>query len=131
MKKEIDRNGRILYKFSHSVAQGGFVYFHKTISGRIIENKQGLRNLLAAISKKYKLIDATIKIYDSIFFFFFQAPISLAPAKIPECICNNISSITNWDKEYIFTEVYDLQEKFIKKDLKKRGYDYEKGYSGN
>ena len=67
MKKVIDSDGRILYKFNHSVSKGGSVYINKT--GKI-ENKEGLRNALDAISKKNGLIDPTIKIYDTIFFFF-------------------------------------------------------------
>ena len=38
MKKEIDKDGRILYKFSHSTAKGGNVYIHKTIAGKSIGN---------------------------------------------------------------------------------------------
>lgn len=92
MKKVIDKDGRILYKFSHSTAKGGNAYIHKTIPDKCIVNKQGLRNALDAISKKYELIDPTIKIYDSIFFFFFHIPKSLAPAELIESINKNISS---------------------------------------
>lgn len=127
MKKEIDKDGRILYKFSHSVSKGGNAYIHKTLSGKIIKNKQGLRNYLNAISKKYNLIDPTIKVYDDMLFFFFHIPKSLAPAQLIECIGKNISLFADWDKEYVFTGVYDLQDKFLRKDLEKWGYDYEKG----
>lgn len=127
MKKVIDKDGRILYKFSSSVSKGGNVYIHKTISGKIIENKQGLRNALSAISMKYWLIDPTIKIYDGIFFLFFHIPKSLAPAKLIESISKNIPTFAEWDEEYVFTGVYDLQDKFLRKDLEKWGYDYEKG----
>ena len=51
MKKVIDKDGRILYKFSHSVSKGGNLYAHKLLNGKI-ENKEGLRNALNAISKK-------------------------------------------------------------------------------
>ena len=127
MKKEIDKDGRILYKFSHFTAKGGNVYIHKTLSGKIIENKQGLRNALDAVSKKYDLIDMTIKIYDSILFFFFHIPKSLAPAVLIKSIKKNILPFSEWDEEYVFAGVYDLQEKFLRKDLEKFGYDYEKG----
>jgi hypothetical protein len=33
----------------------------------------------------------------------------------------------SWDKKYIFTEVYDLQEEYRRNDLEKRVFDYEKG----
>jgi len=127
MKKEIDKDGRIVYKFAHSVGRGGEVYIHKTISGKIIGNKQGLRNYLAAISKKHSLIDPTIKIYDTIFFLFFHTPKSLAPAVLIESIGKNLSLFSEWDEKYVFTGVNDLQEKFLRKDLEKWGFDYEKG----
>ena len=65
-----DRTGRKLYTFSSSVAQGGYLYAHKTSAGAIVD-KEGLRNALSAISKKHELIDVTIKVYDTIFFLFF------------------------------------------------------------
>ena len=127
MKKTFDKYGRTLYKFSHSVAQGGNVYIHKTAQSEIIENKLGLRNALEAVSKKFKLIDSTIKIYETIFFFFFHVPKALAPAALIESIQKNISSFAEWDNKYVFTGVYDLQEKYIRKDLDKFGFDYDKG----
>src|SRR3989338_1369341 len=105
MKKEIDKDGRILYKFSSSTAKGGNAYIHKTLSGKIIENKNGLRNALDAISKKHNLIDPTIKIYDTIFFFFFHIPKSLASGALIEAIDKNISPFAEWDKDYVFTGV--------------------------
>lgn len=127
MKIVIDKDGRKLYKYSHSVSKGGNAYIHKTEQGKIIENKAGLRNVLSAIAAKHKLIDVTIKIYDDIFFFFFHIPRSLAPAKLIDSIQKNIDSFASWDKEYLLTGVYDLQERFIRKDLEKWGYGYEKG----
>ena len=127
MKKEIGKDGRILYKFSHSTAKGGNAYIHKTLSGKSIENKQGLRDYLDAISKLHGLIDPTIKIYDTIFFFFFHIPKSLAPALLIESIRKEISLFAEWNEEYLFTGVYDLQENFLRKDLEKWGYDYDKG----
>ncbi|MFH1210254.1 MAG: hypothetical protein V1663_05720 [archaeon] len=127
MKKEIDNDGRILYKFSHSIAKGGNAYIHKTLPGRIIENKQELRNALNAISREYNLIDPTIKIYDNIFFFFFHIPKSLAPVVLIESIAEKILHFSEWDSDYIFIGVYDLQDNFLRKDLERWGYDYEKG----
>ena len=127
MKKEIGKDGRILYKFSSSTSKGGNAYIHKTISGKSIENKEGLRNALNEISKKHGLIDPVVRIYDSIFFFFFHMPKSLAPADLIESISKNIPSFAGWDKDYVFTGVYDLQDKFLRKDLEEWGYDYEKG----
>lgn len=127
MKKEIDKDGRIIYKFSHSTAKGGNAYIHKTIRGKNIKNKFGLRSYLDAISKKYDLIDPIIKIYDNIFFFFFHIPKSLAPVILIESIGKDISLFAEWDKDYVFTGVYDLQDKFLRKDFEKWGYDYDKG----
>ena len=127
MKKEIGQDGRILYKFSHSTAKGGNAYIHKTIVGKGIENKQGLRNYLEAISKKHGLIDPTIRIYNTIFFLFFHTPKSLAPALLIESIGKNLSLFSEWDDDYVWTGVYDLQEKFLRKDLERWGYDYDKG----
>ena len=126
MKKEIDKYGRTLYKFSHSVLQGGEVYIHKTAHGSIIQNKLGVRNALSAIAKKYDLIDPTIKVYDNIILFFHLAR-SVSPAELIDSIQKNISSFAEWDKEYIYQGVYDLQEKFVRKDLEKLGFDYDKG----
>ncbi|MEK6969763.1 MAG: hypothetical protein AABW48_05020 [Nanoarchaeota archaeon] len=117
----------MVYKFAHSVGRGGDAYIHKTLSGKIIENKLGLRNYLGAISKKHSLIDPTIKIYDTIFFLFFHTPKSLAPATLIESISKNLSLFSEWDKEYVWTGVYDLQENSLRKDLEKWGYDYDKG----
>ena len=127
MKKTYDKNGRTLYKFSHSVAQGGNVYIHKTAQNKIIENKSGLKNALDAVSKKFKLVDPTIKVYNTIFFFFFFVPKSLAPAKLIDSIQKNVSFFAQWDDDYVFTGVYDLQEKFIRKDLENFGFDFNKG----
>ncbi len=127
MRKEIDKDGRILYKFGHSTAKGGNAYIHKTISGRNIENKQGLRNYLDAISRKHELIDPTIKVYDTIIFFFFHIPKSLAPAVLIDSISKDMTLFSEWDENYLFVGVDDLQEKFLRKDLEKWGYDYETG----
>ena len=115
---------RKTYKFSHSVVQGGYVYAHK-IANRKIENKEGLRNALNEIIKKFKLIDATIKVYDSIFFFFFMAH-NIKPIELINSIQKNISSFGAWDKDYLYGTVYDLQEEYLRKDLSKLGFDYDK-----
>lgn len=126
MKKTYDKYGRTLYKFSSSVAQGGNLYAHKVRHG-IINNKDGLKNALNAISIKFKLIDPTAKVYDTIFFFFFHVPKSLAPASLIDSIQKNMQYFGEWDKDYLFTGVYDLQEKYVRKDLEKLGFDYDKG----
>src|SRR3989344_9027560 len=127
MKKEIDKDGRMMYKFAHSVGRGGDAYIHKTTADSIIGNKLGLRNYLRAISRKHCLIDPTIKIYDTIFFLFFHTPKSLAPAVLIESINKDLSLFSKWDEEYVWAGVYDLQEKYLRKDLEKWGLDYDKG----
>ena len=126
MKKTYDKYGRTLYKFSHSVAQGGNLYAHKVKHG-FIKNKDGLKNALNALSIKFKLTDPTAKVYDTIFFFFFHVPKALAPAALIDAIQRNMEFFAEWDKDHIFTGVYDLQEKYIRKDLEKFGFDYDKG----
>ena len=54
MKIETDRQGRRLYKFSHSVCQGGWLYAHKAAGD--IPDKEGLRNALKAISGEFGFI---------------------------------------------------------------------------
>ncbi|MBU1005226.1 MAG: hypothetical protein KKC54_08095 [Nanoarchaeota archaeon] len=127
MKIEIDKRGRKLYKFNHSVHQGGFFYSHKTLNSTLIKNKEGLRNALDAIAKKFELIDVAIKIYDSIFFFFFMTKPMTQPKELIESIHNNLSNFGEWDKEYLHNTVYDLQEKYLRKDLDRFGFDYDKG----
>ena len=126
MKKTYDKQGRTLYKYSHSVAQGGNVYSNKVIQDNI-PNKIGLKNVLNAITSKFNLIDATVKVYDNIFFFFFHIPKSLAPIKLIESIQKNINSYAEWDEDYLFTGVYDLQEKDIRNYLKQEGFEYDEG----
>ena len=92
-----------------------------------IENKEGLRNALRALSIKYKLIDCTIKVYDNIFLFYFLVPKSLAPATLIGSIHKNIASFGKWAEDYLYTGVYDLQEKFIRRDFEKFELDYDKG----
>lgn len=127
MKIEIDKRGRKLYKFNHSVHQGGYFYCHKAIKGKKIENKLGLRNALNAIAVKLDLIDATIKIYEDIFFFFFMTKPLTKPVDIIEAIQKNITGFAEWDKEYLYNTVYDLQEEYLRKDIKKFGFNYDEG----
>lgn len=127
MKKEIGRDGRVLYKFSHSVCQGGYVYVHKTKEGHSIQNKFGLRNFLIALSKKLELIDATVKVYDKIIFVFFQTKPLLAPRTVADRIVEGIYDFGQWDEHYLFTGCYDLQEEYLRKDMEKFGFDYDKG----
>ena len=54
-------------------------------------------------------------------------PKSLAPAGLNESINKDILLFAEWDKDYVFTGVYDLQDKFVRRDLEKWGFDYEKG----
>jgi len=127
-KKKLDPI-RKTYKFSSSVFQGGYLYAHRTIKKGHINNKGKLRDTLEKVAKKFELIDITIKIYDSIFFLFFMVKPIIKPIEIIESIQKAISSLENedWDKEYLYTGVYDLQEDYVKKDLKKLGFNYDKG----
>ena len=127
MKIELDKKGRKLYKFSHSVHQGGYFYCHKTINEEKIENKLGLRNALNAIAVKLNLIDTTIKIYDDVFFFFFMMKPLTKPLNIIETIQKNITGFGEWDKEYLYNTVYDLQEEYLIKYIKKFGFNYDEG----
>lgn len=124
MKIEIDKDGRRMYKFSHSVAKGGYLYAHKT-TGDAIANQEGLRNALNAIAKKFELIDVTIRVYDTIFFVFFMSKPSLAPQKLIDSIQSNTASFAEWDNDYLWTGVYDLQETYLREYLTKAGYDYD------
>ena len=127
MKRIIDKNGRILYKFAHSVCQGGFVYVHKTKSCCIIGNKEGLRSALEAASRNLELIDTTIKVYDTVFFLFFMTKPALAPIQIISEIQKSVGSLASWHDEYGYTGIEDLQEKSVRWFLSKGGFDYEKG----
>ena len=126
MKIETDKNGRRLYKFSHSVAQGGYLYAHKT-ANNAIANKDGLRNALNAIAKKFELIDVSIKVYGNIFFLFFMSKPSLVPQELIDSIQSNTVSFAEWDENYLWTGVYDLQEKYLREYLAKAEYDYDDG----
>ncbi len=109
---------RKTYKFSSSVAQGGWLYSHKTTDGGIIKNKGGLKNALKAVAIKFGLIDVTIKVYDFMFFFFFMMKPSVTPNDLIESVQKNIASFADWAEKYLYTGVYDLQEDYVRKDLK-------------
>ncbi|MBU2638755.1 MAG: hypothetical protein KJ955_07315 [Nanoarchaeota archaeon] len=126
MKIETDKSGRRIYKFSHSVAQGGWLYAHKA-SSAAISDKEGLRSALTAVSEEVGMFDVTIKIYDNIFFFFFMFKPSMAPQAIIDGIQGKIAGFAEWEEEYLFTGVYDLQEKHVREYLMLKGYDYDKG----
>lgn len=127
MKIEHDKNGRKLYKFSHSICQGGYVYAHKTKEEGKIADKEGLRNALSSVAKQFELIDTTIKVYDNIFFLFFMLKPSVVPQSLIESIQKNIASFSSWAEEYLWAGVYDLQEDYLRKELEKRGFNYEQG----
>ncbi|MDI6737245.1 MAG: hypothetical protein QME12_01890 [Nanoarchaeota archaeon] len=38
-----------------------------------------------------------------------------------------IGDVAEWEKEYLFTGVYDLQEKHVREYLTQKGYDYDEG----
>jgi len=118
---------RKTYKFSHSICQGGYVYTHKTKENGKIADKEGLRNALDSIAKQFELIDATVKVYDNVFFFFFMLKPSVIPQHLIESIQKSIDSFSSWAEEYAWAGVYDLQEDHLKKELERWGYDYEKG----
>ncbi len=118
---------RKTYKFSHSIVQGDYLYVHKTLEGKAIENKEGLRNVLTAVARKFELMDVTIKVYGSLFFFFFMSKPRVAPLDVINAIQKHLHSFSSWSQEYVYTDVYDLQEEYVKKDLEKLGFNYDAG----
>lgn len=118
---------RKLYKFSSSVSQGGFLYSHKTLDGQEITNKYGLKNALLAIAKQLELIDVTIKVYDNIFFMFYMTKPMVKPIELIEKIQATILQFGKWDEQYIYTGTYDLQKEYVRRDLEKMGFKYDKG----
>lgn len=127
MKRILDKNGRVLYKFSSSVCQGGYVYAHKTKENTLIMNKGGLRNALHEIAVQYALIDATIKVYDTIFFLFYMTKPMVVPQQLINTIQEKIAPFSTWADQGFYNAVYDLQERFIREELHKWGYDYDQG----
>ena len=126
MKREIDKNGRMLYKFSSSVCQGGYVYAHRT-KGNVIADKEGLRRALHEVSQHYELIDTTIKIYDTIFFLFYMTKPMVIPQKFIESVQEKIAPFSMWADQGFYNATYDLQERFVREELKKLGFDYDQG----
>ena len=127
MKISYDKNGRKIYKFNHSICQGGYLYTHKSEENSNINNKEALRAKLNEICTKFELIDATIKIYDNIFFLFFMTKPSLSPLTLITAIQQEIELFGTWEEKYIWAGIYDLQEKYLKEYLYKIGFDYGKG----
>ena len=127
MKKGMDNEGRAVYKFSHGVCQGGYLYGHKTKEGFTIEDKEGLKKALSAVAERYGLMDVTIKAYDDVFFIFFMMRPSLAPQKIIDSIQKEIGQISEWPEDYIFNGISDLRKKSIEEELNKLGMKDEQG----
>lgn len=126
MKIEYDKNGRKLYTFSHSISQGGYLYAHRT-SSNPITNSGELRLVLNEIAKEHELIDVTIKVYETIFFLFFMSKPSLAPLELINSLQEKTASFAQWDENYLWAGVYDLQEKFLREYLEKNGYMWDEG----
>lgn len=124
MKIVVDKSGRKMYKFRHSVCQGGYLYSRGVVSGEIL-NKSGLKLVLDSVVNKFDLIDVTIKIYKNIFFIFYMVKPSVVLKDLFDTIDSVISSFGNWNKDYVVTNVYDLQEKYVREDLLKLGFDYD------
>lgn len=118
---------RKTYKFSSSACQGGYLYAHKTQDGVAIRDKEKLRDALKNVSQQFKLIDVTIKVYDSIFFFFYMARPSIVPEDIIESIQNAINAHEKFDRDYVYNAVYDLQEKYVREDFTRFGFSYDEG----
>lgn len=118
---------RKTYRFAHSVGQGGWLFAWKTKEGAEIAHKEALREKLNAIIKQHQLLDPTVKIYHSILFFFFTSKPSVNHNLIVDMVAQNISNLEAWDDEYLFTGAYDLQEAYVRRDLKRFGFDYDEG----
>ncbi len=52
---------------------------------------------------------------------------TVAPQQLIESIQKNVAAFSNWDENYLWTGVYDLQDRNVKRDLESWGYDYENG----
>ena len=116
---------RKTYKHSHHISQGGSVYIHR--SKIPIANILGLKNVLHAVSKKFGLLDVTIKVYNVVFFMFCKMRPSTIPNDLRQAIQRNLPYFGSWDDEYVFDNVYDLQEPYVRKYLQDLGLDYDKG----
>lgn len=127
MKIGFDKNGRKLYKFSHSVGQGGFLYSHRAKEGEKIADREGLRNALNEVAAQFGLVDVTLKVYDCIFFLYFMSRPSLAPQTLINAIQKAVLPFSSWDKEYVWTGVPDLQETYLRQELKNWGFEYGQG----
>lgn len=126
MKITIDKRGRKLYKFSHSACQGGFMFSNKVLSGSIV-HKDEFRYDLEKVRDELELIDVTIKIYNDTFFIFLMMKPSISIQIIIDKINEVSSKYGNFSKDYFWSNVYDLQEQYIKQDLEKLGFNYDEG----
>ena len=118
---------RKTYRFSSSACEGGYLYIHKTADGEQIADKDGLRRALVLTGEQLGLIDVTVKIYNSLFFFFFMMKNNVKPITVIECIQEEINKFGKWHDGEFFGTAYDLQEAYIRRDLEKLGFDYDKG----
>ena len=118
---------RKTYKFSHSIGQGGYLFIWKAKEGCEIKNKTELRNQLNEVIQQFRLIDTTIKIYNSIFFLFFTFKPKIVLQQLIDSIVEKIQNTEEWDKESFCTATYDLQEQYVRKELQKYNFDYDKG----
>ena len=108
---------RKTYRFSSCVCQGEWLYSHKIANDETISNKEELRIFLSEMTKKFELIDTTVKIYDQIFFFFFMMKPKTVPIELINAIQDGIVRFGNWDDKYVYTTIYDLKEYYLRKDL--------------
>jgi len=93
---------RKFYKRSHSASAGGCAFAQRVKRGKI-ENKKELRIRLNEAGKKLNLIDATIKIYDNIFFLFFAMKPALAAAQAIDEIQKSTAGIADRISMHIFS----------------------------
>ena len=47
--------------------------------------------------------------------------------QLVESIQKNTVSFADWEENYLFTGVYDLQEKYLRNYLKQKGFEYDNG----
>lgn len=112
------------YNFSSSISQDSYFYCRKITGGKI-ENKEGLRNALNAIVIRFELIDTTIKIYDSILFFFFMMEPMVKLTDLIDIVNNKTFLFGEWNEKYLCSGFYDLQERYLRKDLQKWGFVFD------
>ena len=118
---------RKTYKFGHSVCQGGYFFAWKTKKGAELQRGDELRRRVNLVVQQFALIDTTLKVYDSIFFLFFMFKPSIRRQDIIDALVESIGDLEEWDDKHLCTGAYDLQEKYIRNELQKWGFDYEQG----